>query len=302
MRVSVALSTPATIIVRMDALLGAVVLAGSAGLVAATAFEFRLRLPGDHVDRLFVAAGAGLGVGALLVQQGVSPVEWVLVPVALGALFPLHARLLFAGDGPLRVKGDWDLAGAYPVPNSRERTLDQIVEGTEEPQPPEPEAGEAFVETPPQTQPVAPSQPFPRTQGVLPSPRPGSGFSTRRERRAQVRRTRVVVRHVGPVSVLKLSLIFYFCVWLIVFFGLLIAFGIASSLGVVDKTAEFWGKLFSDAGANFKISGDWIFTRLFLVGSMMVVVAAVLNLIVTFLYNLISDVVGGLEVTLSEKR
>jgi hypothetical protein len=34
----------------------------------------------------------------------------------------------------------------------------------------------------------------------------------------------------------------------------------------------------------------------------MVVVAAILNLIVTFLYNLISDVVGGLEVTLSEKR
>jgi hypothetical protein len=133
-------------------------------------------------------------------------------------------------------------------------------------------------------------------------PRAGSLELSRRERRAQVRRTRVVVRHVGPISVLKLSLIFYFCIWLIVFFGLLIAFGIASSLGVVSKTAEFWGKLFSDAGANFKIDGNWIFTRLFLIGSGMVALLAVLNLIVTFLYNLISDVVGGLEVTLSEKR
>jgi hypothetical protein len=272
----------------MQAFLGLILLAGSAGLVVATALDFRLRVPGDRVDRLFAASGVGLGVGALLVQHGVGPVEWVVVPPALGALFPLHARLLFAGEGPLRVKGDWDLAGAYPVPNLREQAVTQTVEGTDEPQP----AAQAVAEAPPE--PFAPP--------LLPPARTMSEATSRRERREQVRRTRVVVRHVGPISVLKLSLIFYFCVWLIVFFGLMIAFGIASSLGVVDKTAQFWGKLFSDAGANFKISGEWIFDRLFLVGSLMVVVAAILNLIVTFLYNLISDVVGGLEVTLSEKR
>jgi hypothetical protein len=284
----------------MDGLVGVLMLSGSAGLVAATAVEFRRRLPGDQVDRLFAAAGAGLGLGALLVQHDVGPVEWVAVPVALGALFPLHARLLFAGDGPMRVDGDWDLAGAYPVPNSRERTLTQTVEGTEEPQRPEPQAA---AESSPQSQAqaVVEAPPQPRAQPMSPPTRQMSE-AARRERRAQARRTRVVVRHVGPLSVLKLSLIFYFCVWLIVFFGLMIAFGIASSLGVVDKTAQFWGKLFSDAGANFTINGNWIFTRLFLIGSGMVVVAALLNLIVTFLYNLISDVVGGLEVTLSEKR
>jgi hypothetical protein len=275
----------------MQAFLGLILLAGSAGLVVATALDFRLRVPGDRVDRLFAASGVGLGVGALLVQHGVGPVEWVVVPPALGALFPLHARLLFAGEGPLRVKGDWDLAGAYPVPNLREQAVTQTVEGTDEPQPPQP-AAQAVAEAPP--------EPF--AAPLLPPARTMSEATSRRERREQVRRTRVVVRHVGPISVLKLSLIFYFCVWLIVFFGLMIAFGIASSLGVVDKTAQFWGKLFSDAGANFKISGEWIFDRLFLVGSLMVVVAAILNLIVTFLYNLISDVVGGLEVTLSEKR
>jgi hypothetical protein len=286
----------------MNGLLGVLVLAGSAGLVAATAIEFRRRLPGDQVDRLFAAAGAGLGLGALLVQREVGPVEWVAVPVALGALFPLHARLLFAGDGPLRVDGDWDLAGAYPVPNSRERTLTQTVEGTEEPQRPEPQAA---AESLPQSQAhpvVVESPPQPRAQPMSPPTRQLSEAASRQELRAQARRTRVVVRHVGPVSVLKLSLIFYFCVWLIVYFGLMIAFGIASSLGVVDKTAQFWGKLFSDAGENFTINGNWIFTRLFLIGSGMVAVAALLNLIVTFLYNLISDVVGGLEVTLSEKR
>jgi hypothetical protein len=34
----------------------------------------------------------------------------------------------------------------------------------------------------------------------------------------------------------------------------------------------------------------------------MVVVAAIINLLVSFLYNLLADVIGGLEITLAEKR
>jgi hypothetical protein len=34
----------------------------------------------------------------------------------------------------------------------------------------------------------------------------------------------------------------------------------------------------------------------------MVVVASLINVIAAFLYNLISDMIGGLEVTLAEKR
>jgi hypothetical protein len=287
----------------MQASLGLLLLAGSAGLAAATAVRFRTRVPAGWVDRLFAAAGAGLGLGALLVQHGVGILEWVFVPIAIGALLPVHARLLFAGGGPFRTEGEWTLSGAYPVPNPREQQVTQTFEGTEDPDPLAVQAAASpFVDAPPlEAPPLEPPAPAP-TGTFAVGPRATAPELSRRERRAQVRRTRVVVRHVGPISVLKLSLIFYFCIWLIVFFGLLIAFGIASSLGVVGKTAEFWGKLFSDAGENFKIDGQWIFTRLFLIGSGMVAVLAILNLIVTFLYNLISDVVGGLEVTLSEKR
>ena len=106
----------------------------------------------------------------------------------------------------------------------------------------------------------------------------------------------------GPLSVLKLSLIFYFCVWLIVFFGLMIAFvHREQTWGWSTRPPSSGASSSSERGANFKIE------RLDLRppvpdGVMMVVVAAILNLIVTFLYNLISDVVGGIEVTLSEKR
>jgi hypothetical protein len=37
-------------------------------------------------------------------------------------------------------------------------------------------------------------------------------------------------------------------------------------------------------------------------GAVMVVVWSLINVFVVFLYNLISDVIGGIEVTLSERR
>jgi hypothetical protein len=51
---------------------------------------------------LMAFAGVLVGVGGLLVQHGVSAGEWAATPLVLGALGVFQARLLFAGDGPLR--------------------------------------------------------------------------------------------------------------------------------------------------------------------------------------------------------
>jgi hypothetical protein len=88
-----------------------------------------------------------------------------------------------------------------------------------------------------------------------------------------------------------------------VFGGLLILYGIMSATGAIDKTAEVIGNLgFATAQGTFEINGSWLFTRMFVAGCGMVVVAAIINLLVAFLYNLLADVLGGLEVTLAEKR
>jgi hypothetical protein len=49
-------------------------------------------------------------------------------------------------------------------------------------------------------------------------------------------------------------------------------------------------------------NAGWIFTRLFLAGSVLVVIWSVINLLIALLYNLVSDVLGGIEMSLVERR
>lgn len=132
----------------------------------------------------------------------------------------------------------------------------------------------------------------------LESPAPGS-------RRAS-RRTRVVVRKVGPLSVLKFSLIFYFCVMLIVYLALLIIYIVLSAAGAIDSLAKILGYVFGSGESTsgptpVVINGQEVFTWLFIAGVLFTVVWSLVNVFVAFLYNLISDIIGGIEVTLAEK-
>ncbi|MGZ5288604.1 MAG: DUF3566 domain-containing protein [Actinomycetota bacterium] len=125
--------------------------------------------------------------------------------------------------------------------------------------------------------------------------------------RQGARRTRVVVRRVGPLSVLKFSLIFYFCVMLIVFFALAIIYAVLSAAGAMEEIGKLLGYFFGTGEAGTRdpepiaINGGAVFTWLFIGGLVFTVVWSVINVFVAFLYNLISDIVGGIDVTLAEK-
>jgi hypothetical protein len=125
-----------------------------------------------------------------------------------------------------------------------------------------------------------------------------------RQRRSPFRRrprqTRVVVRKVGPWSVFKFSLIFYFCVMLVILLALGMLYSVLGAIGALDSITKLARSLFADK--TFEIHGDWIFTRLAYIGIAMVFIWSLINVFVAFLYNLISDVVGGVEVTLAERR
>ncbi|HSL11162.1 MAG TPA: hypothetical protein VLA82_07590 [Actinomycetota bacterium] len=67
-----------------------------------TASFLRRRLPGPAVDALLAAEGAGLAAGGLLLLDDVGTASWIVGPLALAILTPLHVRALFAGEGPFR--------------------------------------------------------------------------------------------------------------------------------------------------------------------------------------------------------
>jgi hypothetical protein len=131
---------------------------------------------------------------------------------------------------------------------------------------------------------------------AAPSTAPGA------QRPAQ-RRVRVQIRKINPWSVLRFSLIFYFCLMLVALLGLAILYGILSAAGVLESLSDLLTDVgFGDRQGNFQFDTGYIFRTLFLIGLISTILWAALTLVVAFLYNLIADLVGGIEVTLIEQR
>ena len=141
---------------------------------------------------------------------------------------------------------------------------------------------------------------------LTPRPRPaprtavGRAYRTRVNRRLRARRVRRLVRHVEPWSVLKVSLILYFCAWAIMLFVGVTLWNLAVNSGLVADVEGFVVELF--ALESFKINADQIF-RIAAVGGLVLVLAASgLTVLGAVLFNLISDVTGGVRLTVVEEE
>jgi len=119
------------------------------------------------------------------------------------------------------------------------------------------------------------------------------GLSTRR-----IVRQAATVSRVDPWSVLKLSLIFYFCFLLVVMLGLTVFWAVLISLGVIEGLTNFLDKL----QLSIVINGGNIARAVFLLGILNVVLWTGINVFLAFLYNLVADVLGGLRVELDAEE
>jgi hypothetical protein len=130
--------------------------------------------------------------------------------------------------------------------------------------------------------------------------RPAWSLPTARPRRQQRRivRRRATVRRVDPWSVLKLSLIFYFCVLLVAMLGLAVFWSVVNRLGIIETMLAF----LADLDLEVTINGANIARALFLLGLLNVVLWSGINVFLAFLYNLVADLIGGLRVTLAEEE
>ena len=112
------------------------------------------------------------------------------------------------------------------------------------------------------------------------------------------RRARLVLRRLDPWSVLKFSVVFYFCLMLISLLIFAVIWFVLVNMGVFDEITKFAG--------NFNLTVAFpagkVFRWYIMIGVLGVVIWSVVTVLLTLLFNLINDITGGIEVVLAERE
>jgi hypothetical protein len=162
----------------------------------------------------------------------------------------------------------------------------------------DPTVGVAPVPGPPPGSVAPPYQPLgPSGVGV-----PPSGARMRSQQRAPrgPRRAKLQLRHINPWTVLKFSCVLsvaLFFVWLITI-GLL--YGILQAAGVIDHINDAVTTV-NGNGSKDPVTPGLVFGGSAILGVINVVLFIALSTVGSVVYNLCADLVGGVEVTLSER-
>lgn len=115
----------------------------------------------------------------------------------------------------------------------------------------------------------------------------------------QGRRVRLVVRRIEPWTVLKFSVLLFATVYLVILVAGLVLWTAATATGVRHNVEKFIGDLI--ASDNFHLLGGTVIRASVLGGALLVVLGCGANVLMAVLYNLISDVVGGVIVVFEER-
>jgi len=128
--------------------------------------------------------------------------------------------------------------------------------------------------------------------GTRPSPSSAGG--------RPARRARLLVRHIDPWSTLKFSFVLavaMFFVWLV---AIGVLYGVLDGMGVFEQINGLYDEV-SGSGGDSLFSPGLVLGTAALVGVVNIVLFTALATIGSFVYNICSDLVGGIEITLAEK-
>ena len=112
-----------------------------------------------------------------------------------------------------------------------------------------------------------------------------------------VRRVRRVIRKIDPWTVLKVSLVLNAIGALVFVLGVWVTWSLAVQRGIPEKAAEF----FDNFSLVFTANGELYFRAVLFFAIVLYVTMTGLMTLGAVLYNLISDVVGGVELIVLEE-
>ena len=118
----------------------------------------------------------------------------------------------------------------------------------------------------------------------------------------QPRRARLTLSHINVYSVFKFSCVLaiaLFFVWLI---AVGVLYGILDVSGVFSKINDTVHTISGDGKTNDVVTGSLVFGGAIIIGVVNIVLFIALSTIGAMVYNLCADLVGGAEITLSERE
>jgi hypothetical protein len=148
-----------------------------------------------------------------------------------------------------------------------------------------------------------------RAKAVLESisaePQPGAPKKSRRKRVSsprQISERRYVqtIRSVDLWSVLKVSICFYLCALIVMLVAGVMLWWVASAAGVVASVESFVGELVNNK--DFRLLSWEVLRAATLIGLVFVCLLTVITVLAAAFYNLFSELLGGIEVTVVEQE
>jgi hypothetical protein len=118
-------------------------------------------------------------------------------------------------------------------------------------------------------------------------------------RKPRVRRVTRVVRHVDPWSVFKIAVIANVVLYVIVLTAGVLLWNVAYATGTVDNVERFFE---SFGWASFEFNGGEIYHSAWVGGIFLVIGLTGLAVLAATLFNLITDLVGGMRFTVLEEE
>jgi hypothetical protein len=119
-------------------------------------------------------------------------------------------------------------------------------------------------------------------------------------RKVQARRVRRVIRRIDVWTVLKLSFFFWLCIVLVLLIAGVILWNIANAFDVINNVDKFIKSLFDLQ--TFTLRPRTILEASAAGGVVLVILGTGANVLAAVLYNLMSDVIGGVQVIVLEDQ
>jgi hypothetical protein len=141
----------------------------------------------------------------------------------------------------------------------------------------------------------------PEAGAKRPPPPPNQAASDQRgggARRVRARRVDRIINRFDVWSVFKVSFVFYLCLWGILILAGVILWNGAARVGAIGHLQDFVKSNF--ALKKFEFKGDQILQGSVFGGLALVVIGTGFNVLVAVLFNLISDLTGGIRASVLE--